>query len=112
MQFAINDIFSKTPAGADEFRAGKVSYATLPSCKAIYGYNKLIYDNTWKDETFSLEQTKADARLVQGKAAMKVSGSWSIQNFLDVDPSFDFGVFPFPNRTGMRSSSSSPTSPS
>ena len=31
---------------------------------------------------------------------MKVSGSWSIQNFLDVDPSFDFGVFPFPNQAG------------
>ena len=31
---------------------------------------------------------------------MKVSGSWSIQNFLDVDPNFDFGVFPFPNRAG------------
>jgi len=37
---------------------------------------------------------------VQGKAAMKVSGSWSIQNFLDVDPDFDFGIFPFPNQTG------------
>ena len=31
---------------------------------------------------------------------MKVSGSWSIQNFLDIDESFDFGIFPFPNQTG------------
>ncbi len=31
---------------------------------------------------------------------MKVSGSWSIQNFLDVDPDADFGIFPFPNQTG------------
>jgi ABC-type glycerol-3-phosphate transport system substrate-binding protein len=100
MQFAINDIFAKDPGWANEFRAGKISYATSPDARAIYAYNKLLYDNTWKDETFSLEQTKADARLVQGKAAMKVSGSWSIQNFLDVDPSFDFGVFPFPNRAG------------
>ena len=100
MQFAINDIFSKDPGWANKFRAGAVSYATSPDARAIYGYDKLIYDNTWKDETFSLEQTKADARLVQGKAAMKVSGSWSIQNFLDVDPTFDFGVFPFPNRAG------------
>lgn len=100
MQFMINDVFNKTPNWADQFRAGEVSYATSPLAKAVYGYNKLIYDNTWKDETFSLQQTNADGRLVQGKAAMKVSGSWSIQNFLDVDPGFDFGIFPFPNQAG------------
>jgi ABC-type glycerol-3-phosphate transport system substrate-binding protein len=100
MQFAINDVFSKTPNWGDQLRAGKVSYAASPEFKACYGYDKLIYDNTWKDETFSLEQTECDARMVKGKAAMKVSGSWSIQNFLDVDPSFDFGIFPFPNQAG------------
>jgi ABC-type glycerol-3-phosphate transport system substrate-binding protein len=100
MQFAINDVFSKTPLWGDMLRAGSVSYASSPEFKAVYGYDKLIYDNTWKEETFSLEQTKCDARLVQGTAAMKVSGSWSIQNFLDVDPAFDFGVFPFPNQAG------------
>lgn len=100
MQFAINDVFSTTADWGDQFRSSKVSYATSPEMKAAYGYDKLIYDNTWKAETFSLEQTQADARLVQGKAAMKVSGSWSIQNFLDVDPNFDFGVFPFPNQAG------------
>lgn len=31
---------------------------------------------------------------------MKVSGSWSIQNFLDIDENFNFGIFPFPNQTG------------
>ena len=31
---------------------------------------------------------------------MKVSGSWSIQSFLDIDESFYFGIFPFPNQTG------------
>jgi len=100
MQFAINDIFNRDPNWANEFRAGKISYVTSPIARTIYQYDKFIYDNTWKSETFSLEQTKADARLVEGKAAMKVSGSWSIQNFLDVDPNFDFGVFPFPNQTG------------
>jgi ABC-type glycerol-3-phosphate transport system substrate-binding protein len=100
MQFAINDVFAKVPNWGDRLRSGAVSYATSPEFKAAYGYDKLIYDNTWKDETFSLEQTECDARLVQGKAAMKVSGSWSIQNFLDVDPKFDFGIFPFPNQDG------------
>ncbi|OYP08477.1 hypothetical protein CG709_09605 [Lachnotalea glycerini] len=38
--------------------------------------------------------------MVLGEAAMKVSGSWSIQNFLDINEDFDFGIFPFPNQTG------------
>jgi ABC-type glycerol-3-phosphate transport system substrate-binding protein len=100
MQLMINDIFSKTPNWGDQFRAGKVSYSTSPIVRTVYGYDKLIYDNTWKNDTFSLQQTNADGRMVQGKAAMSVSGSWSIQAFTDIDPNFDFGVFPFPNQTG------------
>jgi len=100
MQFAINDVFSKTPDWGDRLRAGEVSFIDSPEYRKCYEYNKLIYDNTWKDLTFSLQQTDCDARLVRGEAAMKVSGSWSIQNFLDVDPNFDFGIFPFPNQTG------------
>jgi maltose-binding protein MalE len=38
--------------------------------------------------------------MVKGQAAMKVSGSWSIQNFLDIDENFNMGIFPFPNKTG------------
>lgn len=100
MQFAVNEVFNKDASWGDKFRAGEVNFADDANYKTCYEYNKLIYDNTWKDETFSLEQTACDARMVSGEAAMKVSGSWSIQNFLDIDESFDFGVFPFPNQTG------------
>jgi len=100
MQFAINDVFSKEPKWGDKFRAGEVSFVNSPEYRKCYEYNKLIFDNTWSNETFSLEQTECDKRLITGKAAMKVSGSWSIQNFLDVDENADFGVFPFPNQTG------------
>lgn len=100
MQFAVNDVFRSTPDWGDQFRAGKVSFAASSEYRKCYEYNKLIYDNTWNDVTFSTEQTACDAKMVQGEAAMKVSGSWSIQNFLDIDESFDFGIFPFPNQTG------------
>ncbi|MDA3957579.1 ABC transporter substrate-binding protein [Oceanispirochaeta sp.] len=100
MQFAINDLFRDTPDWGDQFRAGKVNYVDSEKWKSIYQYNKLLFDNTWTDEAFSIQQNMADARMVQGMAAMKVSGSWSIQNFLDVDPDFNFGVFPFPNQFG------------
>lgn len=99
MQFAMNDVFNNDPTWGDEFRDGKVSFADSKEMQTAYEYNKLIYDNTFP-ETFSTEQTDCDAKMVQGEAAMKVSGSWSIQNFLDIDENFEFGIFPFPNQTG------------
>ena len=99
MQFMMNDVFNNDPTWGDKFRAGEVSFSDSEEAQTAYSYNKLIYDNTYED-TFSLEQTDCDARMVLGEAAMKVSGSWSIQNFLDIDENFDFGIFPFPNQTG------------
>lgn len=99
MQFMMNDVFNNNPTWGDDFRAGKTSFSTDEAAQICYQYNKLIYDNTFP-ETFSLEQTDCDAKMVLGDAAMKVSGSWSIQNFLDIDENFDFGIFPFPNQTG------------
>ncbi len=99
MQFMMNDVFNKDPQWGDEFRAGKTSFSDSKEAQTAYQYNKLIYDNTYLD-TFSTEETTCDARMVQGEAAMKVSGSWSIQSFLDIDENFDFGIFPFPNQTG------------
>ena len=99
MQFAMNDVFNKTPDWGDKFRAGEVSFSDSEDMQNALNYNKLIYDNTFED-TFSTEQTDCDAKMVLGDAARKVSGSWSIQNFLDIDENFDFGIFPFPNQTG------------
>lgn len=99
MQFAMNDVFNNDPEWGEHFRAGETSYEESKEMQTAYEYNKLIYDNTFP-ETFSTEQTDCDAKMVLGEAAMKVSGSWSIQNFLDIDENFDFGIFPFPNQTG------------
>ena len=99
MQFMMNDVFNKDESWGDEFRNGETSFSDSKEAQTAYQYNKLIYDNTFP-ETFSTEQTDCDAKMVQGEAAMKVSGSWSIQNFLDIDENFDFGIFPFPNQAG------------
>ena len=100
MQFAVNEVFRNTPNWGDLFRANQRNYVDSPEFRLAYERNMLIYQNTWQDLTFSMEQTACDARMVMGEAAMKVSGSWSIQNFLDVDENFDFGIFPFPNEAG------------
>lgn len=99
MQFAMNDVFNTIPDWGDQFRAGKVSFADSKEFQTAYQYNKLIFDNTFED-TFSLQEADCDARIVNGEAAMKVSGAWSIQSFQTIDENFDFGIFPFPNQTG------------
>ena len=99
MQFMMNDVFNNEADWGDKFRAGETSFSDSEAAQTAYFYNKLIYDNTFED-TFSREQTDCDASMVLGEAAMKVSGSWSIQNFLDIDEEFNFGIFPFPNQTG------------
>lgn len=99
MQYMMGEVFSRNPVWGDDFRAGKTSFATDENAQQAYKYNELVFKNTFP-ETFSLEQTECDARMVLGEAAMKVSGSWSIQNFMDIDDTFDFGIFPFPNTTG------------
>ena len=99
MQFMMNDVFNTTPDWGDQFRAGDVTFANSEAAQNAYQYNELIFQNTFED-TFSLQQTDCDARMVSGEAAMKVSGAWSIQNFQAIDENFDFGIFPFPNQTG------------
>lgn len=99
MQFAMNDVFNQDSKWGDKFRVNEVHFSDSKEMQAAYQNNKLIFDNTFEN-TFSMEQTDCDAKMVQGEAAMKVSGSWSIQNFLDIEPQFDFGIFPFPNQTG------------
>lgn len=99
MQFMMNDVFNKIPDWGDQFREGSVSFADSKEAQTAYEYNKLIFDHTFEN-TFSMEQTDCDAKMVSGEAAMKVSVSTSIQNFLDIDENFNFGIFPFPNQTG------------
>lgn len=99
MQFAVNDVFNNEPAWGDKFRNGELSYSDSQDMQTAVKYNELIFNNTWP-ETFSTELTECDTRFTLGEAAMDISGSWSIQNFLTVDESFDFGIFPFPNQTG------------
>ena len=77
MQFAMNDVFNKDPEWGDKFRAGEVSFEDSKEFQTAYEYNKLIFDNTFAN-TFSMEQTDCDARMVQGLSLIHIwqSGSY------------------------------------
>lgn len=100
MQFAMNEVFSKDAVWGDKFRNGDVTFVDSPEYRQAYENIKTIYDNTWKDETFSMEETACDAKFIEGEAAMKAPGFCPTDTFSSIDENFDYGVFPFPNTTG------------
>ena len=100
MQFAMGDVFSKDPLWGDKFRSGEVSFVDSPEYRQAYENIKKIYDNTWQDETFSIEETASDAKFIEGEAAMKAPGFCPTDTLYTLDENFDYGLFPYPNATG------------
>lgn len=96
MQFAMAEVFSKNPNWGKDLFEGKVSFATSEEYKRVFEYAKFVHDNTWKD-TFSVDFQECDRRFVKGEAAMDITGTWSVSNFV-MDPTFDYGLFPFPGK--------------
>jgi len=96
MQFAMSEVFNDTPAWGDDLRAGKTSFEKSAGYREVFTHVKDLYDNTWKD-TFSVDMNEACRRFVAGEAAMYPTGTWTNTN-LSMDPSFDWGVFPFPGK--------------
>ena len=81
-----------------DLKDGKVS-AKDDAYRQGYENVKYMMDHSWED-TYSVDQTTCDARFVKGEAAMQMDGSWCINNYLTLDESFEFGMFPVPNEDG------------
>ena len=100
MQGLMNEEFLYTPDWGERFRAGKESFINGLGVQYAYMYNQLIvYNNTFAD-VLSVDEKTCDERFVNGEAVMKISGSWSVRSFLEIDPDFEFGFFAFPNQKG------------
>lgn len=99
MQFMIGDIFMHTRDWGDQFRAGKVSYATSRDVYLCCMAAKEIFTDSWED-AIGIDQVECDQRFAGGQAAMYVTGSWTLQNINAENPPIRVGIFPYPNRTG------------
>lgn len=99
MQFAIGDVFTRTPNWGDEFRSGKVSFASSAPFHRVFDYVKEILDDSWPDAV-AIGQAECDERFAKGQAAMYVTGTWTLQTINAVNPKMNVGVFPFPNQGG------------
>jgi ABC-type glycerol-3-phosphate transport system substrate-binding protein len=99
MQFAIGEVFSRTPDWGDRFRALRVSFADSVAFRQVFAYAKDIVADSWAD-ALAIGQSECDERFAKGEAAMYVTGSWTLQTINAVNPRMRVGIFPFPNQTG------------
>lgn len=83
----------------EEFKNGERS-ALDPEFAEGYEHVKYMMDHSW-DDTYSVDQTTCDARFISGEAAMQMDGSWVINNYLELDENFDFGLFAVPDSQGV-----------
>lgn len=99
MQYMMNNIFKEEPDWGDLFRAGEVCFSDNEKIIACMENNKKILDASWTD-ALQIDQFESDSRFTQGEAAMYLTGSWSMQFANQYGKEIQFGIFPFPNKTG------------
>ncbi len=96
--YTLPNMYEASATWGEDFKNGERN-AEDPEFKGGYEKVKYMMENSWED-TYSIDQTTCDARFVKGEAAMQVDGSWCINNYLVLDDSFEFGLFPVPNENG------------
>jgi ABC-type glycerol-3-phosphate transport system substrate-binding protein len=99
MQLAMGEIFERDPAWGDRFRAGKASFSDSPEMRRCARGLRYLRDSSWPD-TLTLGASECDERFAAGKAAMYVTGTWTLQTINAVRPSMRVGLFPFPASSG------------
>lgn len=99
MQFMVNELFRHNPQWGDDFRAGTEHFRRNPVVEQCIRNNQTILENSWADALY-IDQYECDSRFGQKKAAMYLTGAWSLQ-FLDKDAQdLSFGIFPYPALDG------------
>ena len=99
MQFALNDVFLSQPDWGKRFFQGEVSYTASSEMQQCLQNAAYIYTHSFSD-SFVLTQRESDHRFIAEKAAMYLTGSWTMQEISSVAPYMEIGLFPYPNREG------------
>ena len=99
MQLALGEVFLHNPEWGDEFRAGRVSFSGSAAFRRCFRNVRDMLGASWPD-AFAIGQSECDERFAKGRAAMYLSGTWSLQTVAAVNPGMKIGLFPYPNSTG------------
>jgi len=100
MQFLIGDVFQNEEEWGDKFREGEYHFQNNPLLQKSFEQNEFLLDNSFVDALI-IDQYESDKRFAEGKAAMYLTGTWSLQAIEQyADDSKEYGIFPYPNAAG------------
>ncbi|MDQ8734651.1 extracellular solute-binding protein [Paenibacillus sp. LHD-38] len=97
--FFINEVYSKDPDWNSKRTAKTASFADAGMVQAVTDYKELFskyVDKGW----LSTADNQTASILVSGKAAQLFSGPWMFGQIAEADPSFEFGFYAIPDRSG------------
>lgn len=79
MQFLTEGVFSKDRGWGERFRSGETGFCADETVQEALRENRYICENTW-DDAWTIAQYESDKRFAEGKAAMYLTGTWSLQS--------------------------------
>ena len=95
MQFLTEGVFADDRNWGQQFREGSVRFSSSTDARSAVEQNRYICENTWSD-AWTIDQYESDKRFAEGKAAMYLTGTWSLQSVEQYTPAAHFGIFPYP----------------
>lgn len=95
MQFLTEGVFAEDRNWGERFREGLVGFGSSADARNAVEQNRYICDNTWSD-AWTIDQYESDKRFAEGKAAMYLTGTWSLQSVEQHTSEANFGIFPYP----------------
>lgn len=95
MQFLTEAVFAGNRDWGERFREGMVTFSGSADVRSAVEENRYICDNTWGD-AWIIDQYESDKRFAEGRAAMYLTGTWSLQSMEQYMTEAHFGIFPYP----------------
>lgn len=98
-KFLIDQVFVNDPKWNSKRTAKQVSFTDANVVQAMTDYKDLFskyVDKGW----LSTADNQTASILVSGKAAQLFSGPWMFGQIAEADPSFEFGFYAIPDRSG------------
>ncbi len=98
-KFLIDQVFVNDPKWNSKRTAKQVSFTDANVVQAMTDY-KDLFSNYVDKGWLSTADNQTASILVSGKAAQLFSGPWMFGQIAEADPSFEFGFYAIPDRSG------------
>ncbi|WP_320128513.1 extracellular solute-binding protein [uncultured Sphaerochaeta sp.] len=98
--YLIDYVTHDNPNWVSDLYQGKTKFSSPEMEKAMTYLGNLFLDGNVEGGFMSTKESQIVSLLVTEKAAMVYTGTWTIAQIQEADPSFEIGFFPIPNDEG------------